>query len=106
LPLGVGRITRRQFFTNPQAGAIGRQRAAAIALRHQHIADLVITAVFQFKAPYPLGLLLLVGPTLVVSLAILGYKTVRVFYRRFIEAWITSLNVDAMLGLRSAPDLN
>jgi hypothetical protein len=48
-------------------------------------------------------LLLLIGPGLLVTLEVLGYMTVRVFYHRFIEAWITSLNIDAMLGLRAAP---
>ena len=60
-----------------------------------------LTGLLQFTLPHPRGLLLLLGPLLVIVLAVVGYKTVRVFYRRYMEAWITSLNVDEMLGLRT-----
>ena len=43
---------------------------------------------------------LVVGPLLILLLSFIGYKTVRVFYRRYLEAWVTSLNIEAMLGLK------
>jgi hypothetical protein len=64
-----------------------------------------ITGFFQFALTSQRGLLLFIGPVLVVVLAVVGYNMVRVFYRRYIEAWITSLNIDAMLGLRAVPEL-
>lgn len=45
------------------------------------------------------GLLLLFGPLLIIGLTVNGYRTIRVFYRRFIEAWITSVNIENMLTL-------
>lgn len=45
------------------------------------------------------GLLLLFGPLLIIGLTLIGYRTIRVFYRRFIEAWITSVNIENMLTL-------
>jgi hypothetical protein len=51
------------------------------------------------KPPVPLRYMLMMGPGLILFFSFIGYKTVSVFYRRYIEAWITSLNVRAMLGL-------
>jgi hypothetical protein len=51
------------------------------------------------------GLLLLFGPLLVIGLTLIGYRTIRVFYRRFIEAWITSVNIESMLMLSGAVNL-
>src|SRR5262249_36996359 len=48
------------------------------------------------------GLLLLFGPLLIIGLTLIGYRTIRVFYRRFIEAWITSVNIEGMLTLSNA----
>jgi hypothetical protein len=48
------------------------------------------------------GLLLLVGPLLIIALTLIGYRTIRVFYRRFVEAWITSPNIESMLMLSGA----
>jgi hypothetical protein len=45
------------------------------------------------------GLILLFGPLLIIGLTLVGYRTVRVFYRRFIEAWITAVNIESMLTL-------
>jgi hypothetical protein len=45
------------------------------------------------------GLLLLFGPLLMIFLTIIGYLTVRVFYRRHIEAWVTSVNIEKMLTM-------
>ena len=48
------------------------------------------------------GLLLLFGPLLMMGLTLIGYRTIRVFYRRFVEAWITSANIESMLTLSGA----
>jgi hypothetical protein len=48
------------------------------------------------------GLLLLFGPLLIIGLTLIGYRTIRVFYRRFVEAWITSVNIESMLTLTGA----
>ena len=50
-------------------------------------------------------LLLLFGPLLIIGLTLIGYRTIRVFYRRFIEAWITSVNIESMLTLSDAVNL-
>jgi hypothetical protein len=42
---------------------------------------------------------LLIGPALIVSLAEVGYSTVRVFYHRFMDAYLTILNIQRMLKL-------
>ncbi len=59
-----------------------------------------LTGLFKFELSMPTGLAFLLSPVLMVGLAWLGYKTVEVFYRRHIEAWITTLNIETMLGLR------
>jgi hypothetical protein len=51
------------------------------------------------------SLLLLFGPLLIVGLTLIGYRTIRVFYRRFIEAWITASNIEGMLKLNGAVNL-
>lgn len=51
------------------------------------------------------GLLLLCGPLLILGLTLIGYRTIRVFYRRFVEAWITSVNIECMLTLSDVPTL-
>lgn len=45
-------------------------------------------------------LTLLLGPILIVVLACNGYKTVQTFYRRFAEAWVTTINLESMLDIR------
>lgn len=47
--------------------------------------------------------LLLVGPAAVLALAWLGYQTIAVFYRRFVEAWVTQVNLEAILAVGKAP---
>ena len=42
--------------------------------------------------------LLLTGPAAALALGLLGYKTFVVFYRRFVEAWVTEINLQLMLG--------
>ena len=63
----------------------------------------VLTGVVALQGPGVPGFSLLIGPVLICALARIGYNTIRVFYRRFNEAWITSLNLEGMLGLRSFP---
>ena len=45
-------------------------------------------------------LVLLPGPILIVVLAMNGYSTVQSFYRRFAEAWVTTINIESMLDIR------
>jgi hypothetical protein len=50
-------------------------------------------------------LLLLFGPLLMIGLTIIGYRTIRVFYRRFIEAWLTTVNIERMLMISGPVNL-
>jgi hypothetical protein len=43
--------------------------------------------------------LLAAGPVVVIVVSVIAFLTVRVFYRRHIEAWVTLLNVNHMLKL-------
>jgi hypothetical protein len=43
------------------------------------------------------ALLLVTGPVATVALARFGYLTIVVFYRRFVEAWVTQVNLETML---------
>ncbi len=49
-----------------------------------------------------LELALLIGPGLTLALARIGYLNVKVFYSRFVEAWVTTVNIESMLRLRNA----
>jgi len=49
------------------------------------------------------GLALLLGPFLILVLAYNGYQTVETFYRRFVQAWVTTLNIESMLHIRYSP---
>jgi hypothetical protein len=49
------------------------------------------------------GLALLLGPALIFVLAWNGYQTVRTFYHRFVQAWVTTINLESMLDIRYAP---
>lgn len=48
-------------------------------------------------------LLLLTGPLSTFALAGFGYQTIVVFYRRFVEAWVTQVNLEAMLATGAVP---
>lgn len=68
------------------------------------ILGVTVGAIFDLnKLGYPFGLTLILGPIMVIFLAMYGYETIKVFYRRFIEAWITLLNIESMLGLVNYP---
>jgi hypothetical protein len=45
-------------------------------------------------------LILLFGPLLMIVLAYNGYNTINTFYRRFVQAWVTTLNLESMLHIR------
>src|SRR5260370_2589678 len=45
-------------------------------------------------------LVLLLGPLLVFILAHNGYSTVETFYHRFVQAWVTTINLQSMLHIR------
>jgi hypothetical protein len=46
-------------------------------------------------------LYLLVGPLLILALSLVGNSTVNVFYHRFVQAWVTTANIETMLRLSS-----
>jgi hypothetical protein len=48
------------------------------------------------------GLWLLAGPLLMIAFAGVGWVTVRVFYFRFVEGWVTVANIEKMIGLRDS----
>jgi hypothetical protein len=50
------------------------------------------------------ALLLLTGPAAALVLARLGYQTFYVFYRRYVESWVTEINLQAMLGTEYAAE--
>ena len=52
------------------------------------------------------GLALLIGPLLTVAFARIGYSTVKIFYRRFIEDRVSGINIDAMLQIKRSQPLN
>jgi hypothetical protein len=47
--------------------------------------------------------LLLAGPAVTLALGRLGYQTIAVFYRRYVEAWVTQVNLETMLAVGTAP---
>ena len=49
---------------------------------------------------------LLLGPLLTVILATLGYRNVSVFYSRYIQAWVATINIESMLGIRYTSSLS
>jgi hypothetical protein len=48
-----------------------------------------------------LKLSLLIGPILTIIVAIAGYTILKICHRRFLQAWVTAINIRAMLGLTS-----
>ena len=57
-----------------------------------------LTGLLQVEQGDARAWLLLTGPAAALALARLGYKTFVVFYSRFVEAWVTETNLQAMLG--------
>lgn len=68
------------------------------ALLAATLAGLLSIAVADWR-----GLALLLGPALIFVLAWNGYQTVRTFYSRFVQAWVTNINLESMLSIRYAP---
>lgn len=52
------------------------------------------------------GLALLIGSLLTVAFARIGYLTVKIFYRRFVEDRVVVINIDAMLQIRRSQPLD
>lgn len=48
---------------------------------------------------------LTLGPFLIISLCILGYYFIRVYYRRFLEALVTLINIKSMLNYSEKAEL-
>jgi hypothetical protein len=46
-----------------------------------------------------LKLSLLIGPILTIILSYAGYPMLRICFRRFLQAWVTTINIRAMLGI-------
>lgn len=65
-----------------------------------------LTGLLSLKPLSSLGLILLLGPGLVFFISYIGYKNVKVYYRRYAEAWITVINIKTMLGLRKTTNLS
>jgi hypothetical protein len=57
-----------------------------------------LTGLLQIQPGDARALLLLTGPAAALALARLGYQTFVVFYRRYVESWVTEINLQAMLG--------
>ena len=65
-----------------------------------------LTGLFSLKPGDIRLFALLIGPLLTIILASLGYANVRVFYSRYIQAWVATINIEAMLGIRYGPSLS
>jgi hypothetical protein len=50
------------------------------------------------------ALLLLTGPAAALVLARLGCQTFYVFYRRYVESWVTEINLQTMFGTEYAAE--
>lgn len=66
-----------------------------------------ITGLLSYKSPHHqyAQYILLLGPVLIISLSYIGYRNVRVYYRRFLEAVVTILNIKKMLGYDVKPNI-
>lgn len=59
-----------------------------------------LTGLFKIQSLDLFGLVLLIGPILILALSRVGYDNVGAFYRRFTEAWVSKINIESMLNLR------
>lgn len=57
-----------------------------------------IAGILQVNQGSLRDLILLAGPVLVITLSVMGYSNIKVFYRRFIEARFNNRNIEEMLG--------
>ena len=46
-------------------------------------------------------LVLISGPIAILLLSLLGYQSIKVYYHRFTEAWVTKVNIESMLRFES-----
>ncbi|HWK03792.1 MAG TPA: hypothetical protein VNS58_09175 [Puia sp.] len=58
-----------------------------------------LAGILTYKPPATIGLILLIGPRLIGFLSYIGYQNVKVYYRRYVIAWITVINLRNILGL-------
>ena len=65
-----------------------------------------ITGLLSLKGFNTFRETLIIGPVLIVLLAIIGWQNVKVYYRRFLEALITTINIKTMLGFNKRPILS
>lgn len=70
------------FYTGLLIAILGATIAGLVQTQSGNVRDLVLIA----------------GPVIVILLGILGYENVRVFFTRFIEAWVTLRNIEEILG--------
>lgn len=47
-------------------------------------------------------LVLISGPIAILLFSLLGYQSIKVYYHRFTEAWVTKVNIESMLRLESS----
>jgi hypothetical protein len=64
------------------------------------ILAVTLTGLLSIGLRNPRGLVLLVGPILILTLSWVGYNNLQAFYRRFSEAWVTKINLESMLNMR------
>jgi hypothetical protein len=57
-----------------------------------------IAGIVQVKSGEIRNIVLISGPIVATFLGTLGYANVKVFYRRFVEAWLTLRNIEEMLS--------
>jgi hypothetical protein len=50
-------------------------------------------------------LILISGPVAILLLSLLGYQSIKVYYHRFTEAWVTKINIESMLSLQANKNL-
>jgi hypothetical protein len=63
------------------------------------ILAVTITGFLNIDDGEMLNLALLAGPILILVLSCIGYSNAKTFYRRFVEAWVTTINIESMLDL-------
>jgi hypothetical protein len=59
-----------------------------------------LTGLLTIKSGDLRGLILFLGPLLTLAFVRIGYLNITVFYRRYVEAWVATVNIEAMLDLR------
>lgn len=64
------------------------------------ITAVTLTSILNIKSGDMHGLALIIAPFLTIFLAIIGYLNVKVFYIRFIQAWVNQINIEAMLNFK------